>query len=268
MKDEVTGHIFWYSDETPDRFASAIFSSLLDGRHASFTVADQKGVTKSKRRPQSSEAGDGAWPAHVNLIVGKGRIESALGSGKGSLRYEPSPLSRQYDPFAGEREYPTGSSHDQISLYRTLASSANYVKLRQVAEYPNFMQLTIELAEGAATPCALQVAEKVASLQSQGNLRWLGVLDVPPESMPPIAGDLLLGNQEPLTDRLDKYMLASSFITMGAKGTIARYRDELASAYPDEEFTFREIGEAAFIALSEVSAVKRVFLPQWHKSKR
>lgn len=269
MKDEVTGHIFWYSDDTPDQFASTLFSSLLDTRHVSFTVVDQKGVAKSKRRPQSSGAGDEPWPAHVNLMLGKGRVESAIGSGKAALRYEPSPLSRQYDPFINKRGYPPGSTHDQISLYRSLASSESYARLRLLTEYPNFMQLTIELAPGeAAMPRALQVAERVAGLQSQGNLRWLGVLDVPPETLLPIAGHFLLGNKEPLTDRLDKYMLAPSFITMGSKETIARYRDELASAYPNEELTFREIGAAAFIALSEASAVKRVFLPQWHKSKR
>jgi hypothetical protein len=266
VKSEVTGHIFWYSNETPDQLASALFSSLLDSRHATFTVVNQKGVAKSKRRPQSSGAGDEGWPAQVNLIVGKGRVESAIGSGKAALRYEPSPLSRQHDPFPSERRYPVGSDHDQIDLYRTLASSERYAKLRQLAEYPNFMQLTIALAAGeAAAPCALQLAERVAGLQSQWYVRWLGVLA---ETLLPIAGNLLLGNQEPLTDRLDKYMLAPSFITMGSKETIARYRDELASAHPSEELTYREIGEAAFIALSEASAVKRVFLPQWHKSRR
>jgi hypothetical protein len=267
VNDQVTGHIFWYSSETPDQFAKELFTILLDIRHASFIVTDQQGVTKSKSL-SSSSAGHDVWPPHVNLIVGKGKIESSIGSGKVALRYQPSPLSRQYDPFVGKREYPLGSNHEQISQYRSLASYASYAKLRQIVEYPNFMQFTIEAAVGAAALYALQVGENVSSLRSQGQLRWLGVLDVPPESRLAIAGDLLLGNQEPLTDRLDRYMLAPSFITMGSKETISSYRDDLANAFPDEVFTFREIGDSAFLALSDVGAVKRIFLPHWHQSRR
>lgn len=269
----IAGHIFWYSTECPDRFSMKLFETLTNPKSMRWTLVNQSGVRafRTKDAADRSSQMAVAWSEKINQISAETSLSPALGDAKLALVYTPSPLSLQYDPFVEGRRFPVGATHDQISLYHSLGSNYSYAKGRDLKEYPHLLQLSITGAHqhmGVEEFVRLIGSAVVACAAAEENFRWLGVLDASPHLMLPIVPNLLLGRADPITSKLDRYMLAQSYLTMGARGTLTQLRESLRSSHPAESLTYQENGHAALLMLDDIEAVKRIFAPEWHQSPR
>jgi hypothetical protein len=268
----IAGHIFWYASERPDRFSMRLFEALTNPRSQRWTLVNQSGVRTFRTKDASDRSSQMAvaWGEKINQISAKSSLSPALGNAEISLVYTPSPLSSQYDPFVEGRRFPTGATHDQISLYHSLGSNYSYAKGRDLKEYPHLLQISIADTHQhkSAEELVRLIGAAVVACAAEENFRWLGVLDASPHLMPPIVPNLLLGRADPITSKLDRYLLAQSYLTMGTKDTLTQLRDRLSTSYPVESLTYQENGRAALLMLGDIDAVKRIFVPDWHQSTR
>lgn len=265
----VAGHIFWYANEKPDKFAQELIGIFVNACPATWTVVDKAGIKKIKTGVQSSKKSDllnTAWHHGFMLLA----LRIKLINGRARISYEPSPLSVQYDPFHEGVTYPESATQDQRSLYRSLYSGFNYIKGRKLSECPHLLQIEIIKAtkQQESRVQTQQLANMLISIPTMDDFRWLAVLDATPELLLDIVPLSLIGSAEPLTDRLDKYMFTPSYLTMGSKVTIAQYLDSIVTNFPEEKFEYREKDNSAYLLFDDMASVKRVYMPEWHKQQR
>lgn len=265
----VAGHIFWYADQKPDKFAQELIQIFVNACPATWVVVDQIGIKKIRTGVKPSKQSDAlniAW--HDGFILLTARM--ALTNGGVRVSYQPSPLSVQYESFREGVSYPAGLTHAQRNLYQSLHSAFNYVKGRKLYEYPHLLQVEFvkTTKQQESWVQIQQLANAVISIPTMDKFRWLAVLDAKPELLLDIAPLSLIGSAEPLTDRLDKYMFTPSYLTMGNKVTIAQYLDSIVTNFPEEKFEYREQDNSAYLLFDDIASVKRVYMPEWHKRQR
>jgi hypothetical protein len=259
----ISGYFFWFSNEVPHKFFEALIDVIVLKKSEGCSVFSESGVTKRKLADVGLLSG-------VRLVSGRGKYEcSDCSCGNLVFSYEPSPLSIQYGALRKDGLSLVDVNKNQKSYFYSIESIVGYVLQRDLKEYPNFFWFSMVVSDEVDV-CfeALLLAEKFinSELDSVGGGRWLGVLDVSPMEMMPMAGKILLGRNEAIAHRLDRYMLAPSFIVVGSLKTISDYYVDVNLNFPGNAVLGESRG--GFVVLKDINLVKKIFLPKWHLSHR
>lgn len=263
----LSGYFFWY-DGAQEHVEKSITSLLIGGRAKLAFFLQDAMLSRSTGRCSKKQLTE-IWPRKLNLARVTGLLAGEA-RGEVSVVYAPSPLSMVWDEWRLKNDAPESANPRDRRIYRSVASSDRYVRLRGLVEYPDHLGFSVVVDDLALSleKLAQNLAERVVEELGKRQLRWLGVVDVFPRDLGPDIAQLLLGHEPPLADRLDKFMLTPSLVVMGDRIVIEAYAADLAAEYAEERIALQTSGCSAYVQFLRVDSVDRAFLPKWHQRSR